>query len=73
MKQWLEKLKLAIINENIGELEKLAASMPSTQDTILMEQATSLLKEGVALCQEKQHELGDEISKLKTIKKYLTS
>lgn len=73
MKQWLEKLKLAVINENITELEKLAASMPTTQDVVLMDQATSLLKEGVSICQERQNELGVELSKLKTIRKYLTS
>lgn len=73
MKKWLEDLKLAVLNENIKELERLATSMPNTQDVALMDEATSLLKEGVALCQNKQNELSEEMLKLKTAKKYLSN
>lgn len=71
MKQWLESLKLAVLNEDIQTLEQLATSMPATQDVALMDEATSLLKEGVALCQNKQDELEVEMFKLKSVKKYL--
>lgn len=71
MKQWLESLKLAILSENIEKLESLSTSMPNTNDVALMDKATSLLQEGVALCQQKQNELTEEMAKLKIAKKYL--
>lgn len=73
MKTWLTELKLCIVNEDIKKLETLLGTMPQTQDLNLLEEAKSLLYEGVKICQTKQDEIEQEMSKLKAVKKYLES
>lgn len=73
MEEWIQELKLTILEEDIVRLEALMDSMPSTDNTDLADKASHLIEEAIDLCQKKQRGLGTEIAKMKNIKKCLHS
>ncbi len=70
MKQWIDKLRIAIIEEDMDTLMLLSEDIPMTKDIELATQACNLIEQAVRLATQKKLQLGAEINKLKTAQKY---
>lgn len=72
MKNWLERLKITLIEENIENLEKLIDDFnPKNASNDELNQAKALLDEAFVLMQNKKAILALNIQKLQRAKEFL--
>lgn len=72
MRDWIEELKIAIIEENMDRLIALSDDIPKTDDIDLAVKASALMQEAIKLAQEKKSILNSEMEKLNKAKHYLS-
>lgn len=72
MKNWINELKFAIIEEDMDKLMLLADDIPTTDDIDLANEACGLIQDAVNLATQKKTLLRAEMSKLKTAQKYFS-
>ena len=69
MQEWLNKLKIAIAEEDIESIGKLfAQNISGTQDELV--QAANLASEALKLVEREKNALAQTINKIKTAKKF---
>lgn len=71
MKEWIQKFKIAIIEEDMDKISTLSSNIPTTKDTDLAVIASALIKEAINLCKNEKINLSAEMAKLKKAKQYL--
>ena len=71
---WLDKLKIAVANDDAEAIAVLADEAPSKFGSLEEAlQAQELLGAAINLIQKNRTELGKELEKLKNVKKYMAS
>lgn len=70
MKQWLNDFKIAIIEENIDEIERLLDEDIKSNDMDTLIQAKALIDEAFELLKNKKDILAPKIQKLKNAKRF---
>ncbi len=71
MREWINELKIAIIEEDGEKLINLAENIPTTDDVDLAIEASTLMQEAIKFAQEKKINISNELAKLKKAKGYL--
>ncbi len=69
--QWLDDLKIAIIDEDIKSIDELCLSMPHFNDLKETASANALIKEALKIIQESQDETGKILTTIKKQKSFL--
>jgi len=70
-RQWIESIKLAIINEKIDDIIEYSKSIPSFDDLKQMQTAQALIKQASEIIKKEQDKLNIEMQKIKQIKSFL--
>ena len=70
---WIKKIQIAIIEKNIGELEKLVSSMPEFDNVQDMESAMYILREAAELVYTLKDETALAMSQIKKNINFLKS
>lgn len=68
---WNSEFKLAIINENLEEIENLLSTMPKFSSIEEMNIASSLTTSAMDMIKERKNLLYAELTKLRNVKKYI--
>ena len=68
---WIDELKLAIINENIDKIEILSKTIPQFNTLKESEEALSLIEQASLLVKKEQDKISTDLQKLKNTKAYL--
>ena len=68
---WLKKIKLAIINEDIEKIEALSNTIPKFNTLRESEEALSLIEQASQLIKKEQLNLKSQLEKIENTKKYL--
>jgi len=71
--QWLDKLKIAIIEKNTQEIEKLLETLPEFKDLQQMQEAQYLIKEAATLVYALKDETMASMQKVKKNLSFLRS
>ncbi len=72
MKQWIQELKIAIIEKDGDELIELSENIPTTDNIDLANEALLLIKEAVKFAQNEKIKINQEMTKLKKAKGYFS-
>jgi len=70
MRKWLDALKLAIIEENIEEIETLQHTIPELSTEQEGKEALALLQEAIALTTLKRNDLAQQLQTLKKTRSF---
>ncbi len=73
MAQWINDLKIAIIEENINKIRKLIDSMPAFEKLEDMKEAFALIGEAKNIVEKHKKEISREMEKIRKSKKFLES
>lgn len=71
MQTWLNKLKIALAEEDVEELGRLFTQKPPNASTDELYQALALSNEALSLVEKKKNALANTINKIKTAKEFL--
>ncbi len=71
--QWINELKIAIVEENEEKIEKLIQELPSFDDVQTMQNAAYLMKEAHILLSLKKDALASSLIKIKKQKEFLNT
>jgi hypothetical protein len=71
--QWINALKIAIVEENEEKIERLIQELPCFDDVQTMENAAYLLKEAHTLLSLKKDALASNLIKIKKQKEFLNA
>ena len=72
MNLWINEFKLAILNENEQEIEKLSKNMPTNFKDKELKIASALTKEAIKVLEKKRKDVALSLNQLKNLKKYTT-
>lgn len=70
MKTWLDKFKLALIEENVNILEELISNFPNGIEKEKLSEAKALIEEAIKLISNKKDVVAMEIHKFKRALEY---
>lgn len=70
---WLNDLKIAILEKDIDRIEILMGTMPEFESVEDMKSASALLEESMMIVQGERSELSKKMIELKKSKKFLQS
>ncbi|MBK1964215.1 hypothetical protein [Campylobacter novaezeelandiae] len=70
MKTWLDKFKLALIEENVNILEELISNFPNDIEKEKLSEAKALIEEAIKLISDKKDTVAMEIHKFKRALEY---
>lgn len=70
MKTWLDKFKLALIEENVNILEELINNFPNDIEKEKLSEAKALIEEAIKLISDKKDAVAMEIHKFKRALEY---
>lgn len=70
MNLWINKFKLAVLNQHIKNIEILILSIPTSDNLSELKTASSLIKEALSLLENKKNETSLSLNKIKNLKKY---
>ena len=68
---WIDELKLAIINENIDKIKTLSKTIPQFSTLKESEEALSLIEQASLLVKKEQDKISTDLQRLKNTKAYL--
>lgn len=68
---WLNSLKIAIVEKNIDRIEELMGTMPEFESVDDMKSASALLEESMIIVQGERLDLSKKMIELKKSKKFL--
>ena len=71
--QWINALKIAIIEENEEKIERLILELPDFDDVQTMQNAAYLMKEAHTLLSLKKDTLASNLIKIKKQKEFLNA
>jgi hypothetical protein len=67
---YLNKLKIAVINEDINKLEELVNESPEYDSIEEAQEIVSFIKEAVKLLQKEKNKISLEMQKIKKLQKF---
>jgi len=70
MKNYLNKLKIAVINEDINKLEELVNETPEYETIEEAKEIIAFLQQAIKLLQKEKNKLSTEMQKIKKLQKY---
>ncbi len=70
MKNYLNKLKIAVINEDINKLEELVNESPEYDSIEEAQEIVSFIKKAVKLLQKEKNKISLEMQKIKKLQKF---
>ncbi|WP_331773988.1 hypothetical protein [Sulfurospirillum sp. 1612] len=68
---WLNKLKIAVIEENIENINALTTTIPNFDSLDKAQEALSLLQTAISLVKREQHKIALNMDKIRKTKEYL--
>ncbi|MBL0687688.1 MAG: hypothetical protein JJV95_05480 [Sulfurospirillum sp.] len=68
--QWLNNLKIAIVEENITQIKSLTKELPSFDSKIEAQEALALIGEAIKILDNKKEQTLEAMNKIKKTKKY---
>ena len=70
MKNYLNKLKIAVINEDINKLEELVNETPEYETVEEAQEIVSFIKQALNLLQKEKDRISVEMQKIKNLQKF---
>jgi len=70
MKNYLNKLKIAVINEDINKLEELVNETPEYDTIEEAKEIVVFLQQAIKLLQKEKNKLSTEMQKIKNLQKF---
>jgi len=70
MENYLNKLKVAVINQNLTELEQIAKKEPVFETIEEAREIQAYLKEAVKIFEKEKNKLANEMQKIRRLQKY---
>ncbi len=67
---WIDSLKLALINENFDDIVHLYDSMPEFSTTEEMKEASALIESAIFLLTNEKNKTADILKRIEMLKKY---
>lgn len=72
--KWIEKLKLAVIERNVSQIETLSVQMvPKFESKAQAQEALALLQEAIQIVDDEKKKTLDTMNKIKKTKAFLSS
>lgn len=68
---WLNNLKIAIIEKNFVQIEKLMDNMPEIKEIAIAKEAQALIKDVLILLESEKEQTFNAMQKIKKIKKFI--
>ena len=68
---WLNNLKIAVINKNIENINKLIIKIPEIKDLDNAQEALALIQESIYIVENEKEKALNEIKKIKQTKAFL--
>jgi len=71
--QWLNSLKLAVINKDINSIHKHISDIPEITDMANAQEALALIKESINIVEKEKENALEQINKIKQTKAFLNN
>ncbi len=71
--KWLSDLKLAVVNNNIKEIERLIANVPEITELSDAQETLALIQQSILLVEEEKKKAIEIMNKIKRTKAFLKS
>ena len=71
--QWINNLKIAIIDKDIIKIQKIISDMPKINDLDKAKEALALVKEAISIVEEERTKTIDEMNKIRKTKAFMSN